>query len=371
MHRLLEAWPPEKLMVVTPDAVDTCKLPGVRKVQPPPDRWRRLYTSRIALPYMTARILELLVKLRLSGGRAPNWLEKEVADFAPQAVLTAGVAGAWIRADALASRLGVPLHVIVHDDHHYAFFWIRSLRSFGERLFGRTYRRARSQLCISEPMRAEYTRRFGVEGDVLLPSRGRDSLSFGAPRPDVAQKKAGLNVVYAGSLYGRGFEVLEQVAAELARNGHRLVVYTPSQPQPGVKLVHMDLRAPIPSRELVERMHAEADLLLLWTDFSLADRDVVRTLFPSKMVDYTAAAVPILVVAPGEACIASYLQSRPEAAELLTTDDPQVVARTVDDLASRPEHRRALAAGAVRAGHADFSYERAWSFFLSAMQRGQ
>lgn len=369
MHRLLEAWPAEKLMVVTPNAFESCTLPGVRKAQPPTDRWRRLYTSRIALPYMTARTLELLVKLRLSGGRPPHWLRDEVRQFAPQAILTAGVAGAWIRADALAQWLGVPLHVIIHDDHHYAFFWIKSLRNFGEQLFGKTYRRACSRLCVSEPMREEYRRRFGAEGEVLLPSRGRDSLWFGEPRADVAHKKTGLNVVYAGSLYGRGFEVLEQVGAELARHGHRLVVYTPSQPPPSLALSHLDLRAPLPSQELVQRMHDEADILLLWTDFSPANREVVRTLFPSKMVDYTAAAVPIVVVAPQDACIVQFLSSSPEAAELLTTDQPEAVSRAVEDLALEPDRRMALARGAVTAGHEDFSYERAWNIFTRSLAR--
>lgn len=369
MHRLLEAWPAEKLMVVTPDAVESCKLPDVRKVQPPPDRWRRLYTSRIALPYMTARTLELLVKLRLSRGRPPHWLRDELRQFAPQAILTAGVAGAWIRADALARRLGVPLHLIIHDDHHYAFFWIKSLRNFGERLFGRTYRRACSRLCVSEPMREEYRRRFGADGEVLLPSRGRDSVWFGEPRADVAQKKAGLTVVYAGSLYGRGFEVLEQVGAELARHGHRLVIYTPSKPSPSLAVSHLELRAPLPSQELVRRMHEEADILLLWTDFSPDNRGVVRTLFPSKMVDYTAAAVPILVVAPEDACIVQFLSCRSEAAELLTTDQPEAVCRAVEDLALKPDLRMTWARGAVATGHADFSYERAWNIFTRALSR--
>lgn len=368
MHRLLESWPAEKLMVVTPDAMKDCPLPGVRKLQPPPDKWSRLYTSRIALPYMTARVLQMLVCLRLTRGRPPRWLRDEVRQFAPQAIFTAGVAGAWIPADALSRRLGVPLHLIIHDDHHYAFFWIKSLRNFGERLFGRTYRRACSRFCVSEPMRDEYRRRFRADGKVLLPSRGRDSVWFSEPRADLAKKNTGLTVVYAGSLYGRGFEVLERVGSALSRHGHRLLVYTPSQPPLSLAPSHMDLRAPLPSQELVQRMHEDADILLLWTDFASGNEEVVRTLFPSKMVDYTAACVPILVVAPQYACITSYLSSRPNVAVLLNTHEPDNVAEAVNVLAAQPQKRAALAMGAARAGIQDFGYQSAWEIFTSALE---
>lgn len=358
-------------MVVTPDAIESCKLPGVRKLQPPADRWRRLYSSRIGLTYMTARVLKLLAKLRLSRGRAPVWLENEVENFSPQAILTAGVAGAWIQADALSRRLRIPLHIIIHDDHHYAFFWIPLLRKFGEQIFGRTFRRALSRLCISEPMVAEYKKRFGVDGEVLLPSRGRDSLCFEAPRPSIDDKTSGLTVTYAGSLNGRGFERLEAFANEIVRHGHQLVVYTPSKPPSGIKLSSMQLRAPVSSRALVRQMHDESDLLLLWTDFAPENEEVIRTLFPSKMVDYTAACVPILVVAPKYACINDYLFSRPDAAELLNSQQPIEVAMSIDRLASRPAKRLALAKGAAKAGLRDFAYEKAWSTFATALRRGQ
>jgi hypothetical protein len=218
-------------------------------------------------------------------------------------------------------------------------------------------------------MRQEYRRRFGVDGEVLLPSRGRESVSFDAPRSGIAEKTEGLTVVYAGSVYGDNFRTLEEVAAALAERGHKLVVYTPSQPPHGFEARAMEIRAPLPSAELVKNLHAKADLLLLWTDFSEDNREITKTLFPSKLVDYTAAAVPVLVVAPPDACIVDYLSKRPQAGELSTDPAPRLVAMKVDELARDPQRRRQLAEVAVAAGKEDFGYEKAFGQFCDALMR--
>jgi hypothetical protein len=370
IHRLFEAWPVEKLMVVTPDAVKGCPLPGVRKCEPPPSRFfARFWNTRFGLHAMSLDTLRQMAAMRLRGGAAPRWLRKSVEEFRPEAVLTVGIAGAWIQAAGLARNLRIPLHMMVHDDHHYAFFWLPRFKSFGERLFGDAYRQSVSRLCVSRPMCEEYARRFGAEGEVLLPSRGRESISFAHPRAGLTEKSTGLNIVYAGSLSRRGFEVLESFAAELARGGHKLTVYTPSEAPPSVKVSALHVHRPLKSAELVRRLHEEADLLLLWTDFDPDIREVVRTLFPSKMTDYTAAAVPILVVAPEDACIVRYLESRPQAASLCTSEKPGDVAGAVGELALDHGRRHSLAAAAAQAGREDFSWESAWKTFSHALAR--
>jgi len=369
IHRLLEAWPAEKLMVVTPDAVKGCRLPGVRKCEPPPSKLARFWNTRFSLHAMSFGTLLQMAAMRSRGGAPPHWLRKSVDEFRPEAVLTVGIAGAWIHAAGLARNLRIPLHMMVHDDHHYAYFWLPQLKDFGERIFGEAYRQSVSRLCVSEPMREEYTRRFGAGGEVLLPSRGRDSVTFEQPRAGLAEKSTGLNMVYAGSLSRRGFQVLESFAIELARRGHKLFVYTPSEQPPSVKVSALLVRKPLKSAELVQRLHEEADLLLLWTDFDPDIREVVRTLFPSKMTDYTAAAVPILVVAPRDACIVRYLERRPQAASLSMSEEPEDLAAAVEELALNHGRKRSLAAAAAQAGREDFSWESAWKTFSQALAR--
>jgi len=369
MHRLLKGWPADRLMIVTPGAVDGCDLPGVRKVEPPPSRWSFLYRTRFSRIWMTITGLRILWRARLSRGKPPKWLRPSIDGFQPEAVLTAGVAGAWIPASAYAKRHGLPLHVIVHDDHHYANFWIDGLRPYGEKLFAKVYRQAASRFCVSRPMERLYRERFGVDGDVLLPLRGPDSVFYGEPRR-WARPSTGAKIFYAGSLSSEGFRALDEIAGALAEKGHRLIVYSPSAPSGGFKTRHLELRSPIPSAELVAKLHEQAHALLLFTDFSAASREGMRTLFPSKLVDYTAAAVPILVVAPPDASIVDHLRTRPNAAQLLTESNPRRVATAVDEIVGDEKRWQSLAKGAAEAGMKDFDYKVGFESFRLALQRG-
>lgn len=369
MHRLLKAWPADKLMVVTPQANTTCDLPGVRTVQPPPAPLKRLFGTRFASLWTTALGTKMLVETKLGRGAAPKWLAAHVRDFAPEAVLTAGVSAAWISADGLARRLGIPLHVIIHDDHHYTNFWCRPLKPFGEKLFGRTYRRAASCFCISRLMEREYERRFGVPGDVLLPSRDAQAVVFDKPRASLEDPIRSAKIFYAGSITRQGFREVDAIAGVLKTKGHRLIFYSGTRPPEGFTLQHLEQRTPVPATELVKRLHEEADLLLLYTDFSASMREVVRTLFPSKLVDYTAAAVPIVVVAPEYASVVDYLRSRPTAAELVMDNNPEAVACAIQQLLAESEKRKMLAEGAVVAGMEDFDHAKVFGQFAGAMGR--
>jgi glycosyltransferase involved in cell wall biosynthesis len=160
------------------------------------------------------------------------------------------------------------------------------------------------------------------------------------------------------------------LAGALAAGGHRLILYTPSNLPPGFKPGHLEIRAPLSSPELVRRLHEEADLLLLLTSFEPGLMEVIRTQFPSKMVDYTAAAVPILVVAPEQSGIADYLQERPTSAQLVCDPSPDAVRVAVNTLAADPAKMISLARGAAAAGEEDFGCRQAYARFCHAMGQG-
>ena len=132
----------------------------------------------------------------------------------------------------------------------------------------------------------------------------------------------------------------------------------------------LEIRAPLSSSELVRQLHEEADLLLLLTSFEPDLMEVIRTQFPSKMVDYTAAAVPILVVAPEQSGIADYLEERPQVAQLVCDPSPDGVRAAVNTLAADPAKMVSLARGAAAAGEEDFGYETSYRKFCQAMGQG-
>lgn len=371
MHRLLKAWPADRLMVVTPQANTTCDLAGVRTAEPPPAPLKRLFGTRFASLWTTALGTKILVETKLRRGAPPQWLAGPVRDFAPEAVLTVGVSAAWIGADGLSRHLGIPSHVIIHDDHHYAEFWCGPLKPFGEKLFGKTYRRATSRLCISWPMEREYERRFGVPGGVLLPSRSAKGVVFSKPRASLQDPIRSGKIFYAGAVSSQSFREMDAIAGILKGKGHQLIIYSGIKPPPGFTPQYLERRPPVSAAELVEieRLHEEADMLLLYSDFSSSAREVVKTLFPSKLVDYTAAAVPIVVVAPEDTCITDYVRSRPTVAELVIGNDPAKVASAIEQLLAQPDRRKLLAEGAVAVGMEDFDHAKVFAQFCEGLGR--
>jgi hypothetical protein len=129
----------------------------------------------------------------------------------------------------------------------------------------------------------------------------------------------------------------------------------------------VEWRRPLPSSELIRWLHKNAGLLLLLTDFSKTNRETIQTLFPSKMADYTASAVPILAVAPRDASISRYIRSNPCAAYILNNSSPKIIAQTILDLKTAPWKRKELAEHAILAGERDFGYQRCVSTFLHAL----
>src|SRR5262249_30874301 len=111
LHRLLRGYPPDRLLVVynpgLAGAVPESLLAGVA-YRPFPYRVPRLIRDRLHAfwPVMMS------VYLR----RHARALTGLVAGFRPEAVLTVPHWFLWFTAAAVARRLAVPLHLIVHDD---------------------------------------------------------------------------------------------------------------------------------------------------------------------------------------------------------------------------------------------------------------
>lgn len=293
-------------------------------------------------------------------------MKKEVSAFAPEAILTIGVAASWMGAAALARKVKIPLYLIVHDEGHYNYFWIRVLRDFGTRLFGKAYKQARTRFCISEPMAQLYQQRFGVDGTVMLPLRSRQSLFFKEPKKKEVESEQSKKIIYAGSIYGKGFEELDKLAQALSRHDVKLIAYTPSNFNAS-QVEYLEVRNALPSDELIQVLHKEADALLLWTAFAEEARENVRTLFPSKMVDYTATGVPIVVVAPEDSCISRYLKDNRDAGYLITDSCPQENAEQITKLLKDASELERLGKGAIAAGFKDFSFEKNFQKFCSKM----
>ena len=165
LHRLLSGYPSDALRVLetrAPVSAADRRLPGVAYHSLPianAGRLRGMFGGVYRL-WLTATASQ----------RAAQALSM-VADFSPEAILTIGSGFGWLLAAEIAERLGVPLHLIAHDDWPKPAGIDGALIDWSRARFGRAYRQATSRLCVSPFMVDEFARRYGVRGDLLYPVR--------------------------------------------------------------------------------------------------------------------------------------------------------------------------------------------------------
>lgn len=364
-YRLLEDYDVNRLLVINGNSCphdETRRLPGVK--------WR-------SIDYFPTR----LYRTRLNQWLGPilaNWvllhagqIASELKRWRAEAVLTIPQLYLWLAAATAASRLNLPLHLILHDDWPSVTPAPRFATSIYYRLFRRFYRSAASRLCVSPEMADHYRQEYGVAGTVLYPTRGGESA---APRVRVRQRSTNdaLVVAYAGSLWGGGYvQMLQTAAVTLQEWGGRLDIYNDAS---DAQLRAAGLTAPNvracgfpPLIKAADQIGETADVLLLPLSFLAQERTVTRINFPSKLTDYTAIGLPILLWSPPEHAAIRWAREHGGAAEIVTDLDGTALRNALARLATDSELRRALATKAVTAGNKCFALEQGRAVLHNAL----
>jgi len=357
LYRLFEGYPADRLRVIEAGLVESQparRLPDVPYVFAPAGT-RRLSDTRLHAWY------QLWLSL-CSGARATS-LCSGLAGFQPDAVVTVAHGLSWVSAEAIASRLNLPLHLIVHDD------WPRLARlprPFGKRVehqFARVYRGAASRLCVSPFMTEEYCRRYGRSGTVLYPSRGSDARVYAAPPTRPARVTEALTYAFAGTINTPDYiRLIRMLAKHLTSSGGRVLIFGPitsdQARDSGLAGANIELRGLIPSDALVDVLRSEVDVLFVPMSFAERDRPNMEISFPSKLTDYTAVGLPILIAGPSYCSAVRWAREYVGVAEIADQDKDESVRDAVQRL-QRPEVRSALAARALDVGARMFSSEHA------------
>lgn len=356
IYRLLCEYPPERLMIVQGrEGGGFERLTGVpyKIVTPPhffPSRWEGLQAvASVAHAHIAARSIAA-----------------QIEAFRPNAVVTVTHGWEWIAAWRVARRLGLPLHLISHDDWEPTLPVPTIMRGWTRRCFARAYRDAASRLCVSPYMAAHYEKQFGAPGTLLYPSRAKDVLPpEGPPEPRASN---GFTVGYAGSVHAAFAPVLRALATALDAIGGRLLIYSnlsaSSAGALGLVSAHVKIERVMPPVELIRCLRSETDaLFLVMSEVGLNS----RICFPSKLVDYTATGLPIIVSAPKESAPAYWVREHPAAAVHVDAGDNEGLHSAVVALAEDPGRRRALGVQAQQIGNAQFSYVRARDTFFAAL----
>jgi len=366
LHRLLGEWPAEQLLLVEPGFAQSQparRLPNV-SYRSLPFGFPRLLHSRMADVY-GSYVLATAKSRRAALGRV-------LGDFQPEAVLTVTHGYSWITAAAFAAEHGLPIHLILHDD------WLRGVRILSvmkrqaRRWFGKYYRQAASRLCVSPYMVEKYKRLFGIDGTVLYPSRAVDCPEYEQPPGRGAGGLQRPAVAFAGTVNGSGYvRTLRGMADALAPLGGRLLIYGPltqSQAEAvGLNRPNVELRGLIKAGDLITRLRDEADILYVPMSFNTSDRINMEISFPSKLTDYTATGLPLLIHGPAYSSASRWAHENPGVAEVINSENAFCVAETVTRLCRDGSLRFQLGQTALHIGRKCFHHSLAMATFRAVV----
>lgn len=364
LYRLLQSYPAERLVVIEGDLFGPQtdrRLPGVRHLALRVGSRRLLHTR---CHHWYSSWLSLRAPSRARDVR------RLVPPFEPQAVLTVGHGYSWMTAARFARQARLPLHFIVHDD------WPRMapvrLRAWIDQQFGEVYRQAASRLCVSPFMADDFQRRYGAVGQVLYPSRGADTPRYLGPAERLRRSGHPPVVAFAGTINSPGFaSLLRSVVEALAPHSGELLLFGPltadQASAAGLRHPRIQVRGMLTSRDLMDTLRRDADVLFVPMSFDAAERSNMQLSFPSKLTDYTAVGLPMLICGPAYCSAVGWAQNNPGVAEVVTSEDPAALHSAVDRLASSADYRTSLASHAQRTGERDFSAAAADTLFSRAL----
>lgn len=363
LYRLLKDYPPEKLLVLG-QAVHPKAARLACRYEPLPRPGQRLDFTRLAAWRSSLRALGLFPTV------SDRAITRRLGAFRPQVVLSVMETDyPWI-AHRFARRRNLPLAVIVHDRFEF-FANLYPWAAGAERKRSKAcYLYARTRLCVSPEME-EYLRScWGVGGEVLYPNRAEEL----APRPRAdarALKEPGvLRVGYAGSLSYGYSEQLQAMMASFRAASAKLMLYVNERPawaDPEVVMIRGFAATPM---ETWTRIQQECDVVILpycWT--GQRNQELYRTHFPSKLTEYVALGMPVLILGPEYATGVRWGLRNPGAAMVVTQGTEAAWTAALRQLREDGALRESLAASAWSCGQRDFDPVAIRQSFLAHLVR--
>lgn len=354
LYRLLQNYPPERLLIVEGNLRNSLaerRLAGVSYRSVKVGWARPLYTR-----FNRWATLAYSFAARSRAGAVP----KILGGFQPEAVLSVTHEFLWLAAAAYAKNAAQPLHLVCHDDWPNIAPVPPRFRLWLDREFAHSYRQAASRLCVSPNMAEEYQRRYGVSGTMLYPSRAADAPQFVAPPDRLLKNDGPLTVAFAGTINSGGYvRALQNLAHVLEGMGGRLLIFGPLRESDaalsGLNRGNVELRGMLSSAELMKRLRAEADVLFVPQSFAPGDRECSALSFPSKLTDYTAVGLPLLIQGPDYCSAARWARENPGVAEVVSVEEPSRMSESLHCLSANPAYRATLGTKALEVGQRYFS----------------
>jgi glycosyltransferase involved in cell wall biosynthesis len=350
LYRLLSDYPADKLAIIetATESQSQRRLPNINYVSHPISKQRWLNTR--FHPYLAAWFTHAAQGKGRQISQSLNGCQCE-------AVLTVAHGFGWLAAAQIATERRVPLHLIVHDDWPRAVDIAPRFRNWLDERFASVYRQAQSRLCASPAMSRFYEQRYGAPAAVIYPSRAADCADFPEPPARLADRDHRFTIAFAGTINSRGYvRALTALQKALEQVDGRLLIFGPPTSDAALSHRNTESRGLLRSDELLMRLREEADALFVPMSFDAADRTNMETAFPSKLADYTATGLPLLIYGPSYCSAIAWANENPGVAEVVEAEPglPNAVAK----LATNPDHRIALGKRALNIGREYFSHAR-------------
>jgi glycosyltransferase involved in cell wall biosynthesis len=252
-------------------------------------------------------------------------------------------------------RFSVPLVLIVHDDpeeFNGSYAWAGNLL---RRQLRRIYRHAASRLCVSHELERVLQERYGAAGNVMYPSRS-EAIFPRPPQASLSLKEPGrLTLGFAGGLsYGYGPRLLELVPL-LRKARTRVRVYGGNLPATDCSDVLLNQGRLDTPEEAWARIKHECDAVLLPYCFpNHGHQNLYRTHFPSKLPEYLALGMPVIIAGPGYAAGVKWGMRNPESCIVITEQDGEEWINVLTQLRNDGPLRLRLSQSSVAAENRDF-----------------
>lgn len=188
---------------------------------------------------------------------------------------------------------------------------------------------ATARLVISEALAEDFEQRFNLNSTVIR--HGLDLRLYPAANPEPLARHKPLRIVHTGVVEHLQYESLRRIidaVADCPELRAEIVLSTPNRREDlaacGLDQPHVQILA-LPTQE-VRNLQRSAHVLLAVLPFFGSIKKLDLTAFPTKLVEYMAAGVPILVHAPPESFLAKHVRryryallvDKPDPAALIT-----------------------------------------------------
>ncbi len=360
LYRLFQNYPAERLLAVGPAVRAGSDLLACeyRYLRPAPSA--RLNLTRFAAAKRSLEALGLVGRIPLSRAEAL------VGPFIPDVVVSVMERRDYVDvAHRYCAAHGVPLILIVHDRVESFDLVYPGFRRAQITRNARTYRFASARLCVSPQMVDSLKEVYGAPGTVLYPNRSEAMVARAVADSRDLKSPGALTLAYAGSLaYGYGDRIRE-VMPRLADAGVRLRVYSRDQlPVETPGTVHAGAFVP---EELWDRVKRESDAVWLPYSTDAHHRPLYQTHFPSKLTEYMALGMPVLITGPPLATGVQWGLGHPDAALTVAGSSIDAIGDAALRLKDDAALRVALASGS-NGGDQEFNPVEIREQFISVLR---